>query len=140
MLRRLVGDEAFFKGVRRYYREHRFTKAGTADLQKAMELESGRDLARFFERWVFDSGVPRLRYATSVAADEATVHIEQSGELYDVPVTVTVVYADGKIADEVVRVTEAVTDARIRLTGAVRSVELNQDGAALAHFDREQRN
>ncbi len=137
MLRRLVGDEAFFKGLQRYYREHRFTKAGTADLQKAMELESGRDLARFFERWVFDSGVPRLRYATSVAADEATVRIEQTGELYDVPVTVTVLYADGKVSEEVVRVSEAVTDAKIRLTGAVRSVELNQDGAALAHFEKQ---
>jgi hypothetical protein len=137
MLRRLVGDDAFFKGVQRYYREHRFTKTGTSDLQKAMELESGRDLARFFERWVFDSGVPRLRYATSVAADEATVRIEQTGDLYDVPVTVTVLYADGKVMEEVVRVSEAVTDAKIRLTGAVRSVELNQDGAALAHFDRQ---
>ncbi len=33
MLRRLVGDEAFFAGVRRYYKEHRFTKAGTDDLR-----------------------------------------------------------------------------------------------------------
>jgi hypothetical protein len=137
MLRRLVGDDAFFKGVQRYYRDHRFTKAGTSDLQKAMELESGRDLARFFERWVFDSGVPRLRYATSVAADEATVRVEQAGELYDVPVTVTILYTDGKVTEEVVRVTEAVTDARIRLTGAVRSIEVNQDGAALAHFERQ---
>ena len=73
------------------YREHRFTKAGTADLQKAMELESGRDLARFFERWVFDSGVPRLRYATSVAADEATrAHRAGRATSYDVPVTVTI--------------------------------------------------
>jgi len=81
--------------------------------------------------------VPRLRYATSVAADEATVRIEQTGELYDVPVTVTVLYADGKVMEEVVRVSEAVTDARIRLTGAVRSIELNQDSAALAHFERQ---
>jgi hypothetical protein len=137
MLRRFIGDEAFFKGVQRYYRENRFSKAGTADLQKAMELESGRDLARFFQRWVFDSGVPRLRYTTSVTAEEATVRIEQSGELYDVPVTVTILYADGKTAEEVVRVTDAVTDTRIKLAGAVRSVELNQDHAALAHFERQ---
>jgi hypothetical protein len=137
MLRRFIGDDAFFKGVQRYYREHRFTKAGTGDLQKSMELESGRDLSRFFQRWVFESGIPRLRYTTTVAADAATVRLEQSeSELYDVPVTVTIFYADGKTAEEVVRVSEAVTDARIPLTGAVRSVELNADGAALAHFDR----
>jgi hypothetical protein len=48
MLRRLIGDEAFFAGVRRYYRDHRFTKAGTDDLRTAMEAESGRTLTRFF--------------------------------------------------------------------------------------------
>jgi aminopeptidase N len=136
MLRRLIGDEAFFAGVRRYYREHRFTKAGTDDLRTAMEAESGRNLARF-ERWVFDSGVPRLRYSTTIGADEVTVRFEQPGELYDLPVTVTLQYADGKVQDEVVVVTEAVTEARFPLKGgSVRGVEVNQDHGALAHFER----
>ena len=102
MLRRLVGDEAFFAGVQRYYKEHRFTKAGTDDLRVAMEAESGRSLSRFFERWVFDSGIPRVRYTTSVTADEVTVRFEQLGEVYDLPVTVTVQYADGRVEEEVV--------------------------------------
>ena len=33
MLRRLVGDEAFFLGVRRFYTEQRFKKAGTNDFR-----------------------------------------------------------------------------------------------------------
>ena len=33
MLRRLMGDDAFFRGLRRYYAENRFKKAGTEDLQ-----------------------------------------------------------------------------------------------------------
>jgi len=136
MLRRLVGDEAFFRGVRRYYRENRFRKAGTEDLRRAMEAESGRDLSRFFERWVFDSGIPRLRYSTSVSADEVTVRIEQSGDVYDVPVTVTIQHADGRVTEEVVLATDTVTEARIPITGGVRTVELNEDEAALAHFDR----
>jgi hypothetical protein len=136
MLRRFVGDEVFFKGVQHYYRDNRFSKAGTEDLQKAMEAESGRSLGRFFERWVFDAGIPRLRYATGVAADEATVRIEQTGDIYDLPVTVTILYSDGKSAEEVVRVSDATTEVKIKLSGAVRSVELNQDGATLAHFER----
>jgi Peptidase family M1 domain len=136
MLRRLVGDEAFFAGVRRYYREHRFAKAGTDDLRVAMEAESGRDLSRFFERWVFDSGIPRLRYSAAVGADEVTVRIEQIGEVYDLPVTVTLQQADGKVHEEVVVLGEAVTEARIRTSGAVRAVELNQDHAALAQVER----
>ena len=136
MLRRLVGDEAFFAGVRRYYREHRFAKAGTDDLRAAMEAESGRDLSRFFERWVLDSGIPRLRYSTAIGADEVTVRIEQIGEVYDLPVTVTLLQADGKVHEEVVVLGDVVTEARIRTKGPVRAVELNQDHAALAQFER----
>jgi hypothetical protein len=49
MLRRLIGDQAFFGGLRRYYSENKFQKAGTEDLQRAMEAEAGQSLTRFFE-------------------------------------------------------------------------------------------
>ena len=136
MLRRLVGDDAFFAGVRRYYREHRFTKAGTDDLRIAMEAESGRNLSRFFERWVFDSGIPRVRYSTTATADELVVRLEQTGDVYDLPVTVSVQYADGRIEEQAVALTEAVTEARIAAKGSIRSVELNQDHGALGIFER----
>jgi hypothetical protein len=136
MLRRLIGDEAFFAGVRRYYRDHRFTKAGTDDLRTAMEAESGRTLTRFFERWVFDSGIPRVRYSITIGAEEVTVRLEQSGEIYDLPVTVTLHQTDGKVREEVVLLTEAATEARLPIKGAIRSVEVNADHGALAHFER----
>ena len=41
MLRRLVGDDAFFRGIRRFYRMSRFRKAGTEDFRLAMEAETG---------------------------------------------------------------------------------------------------
>jgi hypothetical protein len=136
MLRRLIGDEAFFAGVRRYYREHRFTKAGTDDLRKAMEAESGRKLTRFFDRWVLDSGIPRVRYSTTIGAEEVSIRLEQTGETYDLPVTVALQQTDGKIREEVVLLTEASTEARFPVKGAVRSVEVNPDHGALAHFER----
>lgn len=136
MLRRLVGDEVFFAGVQRYYREHRFRKAGTDDLRLAMEAESGRSLTRFFDRWIYDSGIPRVRYATTVGSAEVMVRLEQSGELYDLPVTVTVHYGDNRSEDTIVRLTEATSETRIPVSGAVRSVEINGDHAALAAFDR----
>ena len=55
MLRRLVGDDAFFGGVREFYNEWKFRKAGTDDFRAAMEKASGRDLERFFDTWVFGS-------------------------------------------------------------------------------------
>ena len=136
MLRRLIGDEAFFGGLRQFYASHRFKKAGTDDLRKAMEAASTRDLGRFFERWIYDNAVPRLRFSSAVEGQELIVRFEQSGDIFDVPVTVGVTYSDGKTAEFVVAVTDATTEARFPLTGTLRSVEPNVDDAAVAHFDR----
>jgi hypothetical protein len=136
MLRRLVGDDAFFRGLRRYYAENRFKKAGTDDFQAAMEAETGRDLNRFFQRWIYDVPVARLRFSYSVAGQELVAKFEQVGEVFDVPVTVTVTYTDGKTAEFVVPVTEAVVEGRLALSGSVRSVDVNQDNAALAVIDK----
>ena len=136
MLRRLVGDEAFFRGVRRYYADNRFKKAGTDDLRKAMEAESGRNLERFFERWIYDSTIPRLRFSSTQDGQELAVRFEQTGEVFDLPVLVTVTYTDGKTAEHLVTLSEAVTEQRLPLTGTVRSVEVNQDGGAVAVIER----
>ena len=135
MLRRLIGDDAFFRGVRRYYVENKFKKAGTEDLQRAMEAEADRSLTRFFERWIYASGVPRIRYSTATEGQELVVRFEQIGEVYDVPVTVTLNYTDRTI-EEIVPLDEAVVEKRFPLSGSLRNVAINDDHAALGHFDR----
>ena len=136
MLRRLVGDDVFFRGVRRYYAENRYKKAGTEDLQRAMEAEAGRSLERFFERWIYQSGLPRIRYSTAVESQEVVVRFEQIGDVYDVPITVTVTMADNKVIEEVVRLTDPTFERRVAVSGSVRSVELNADHGALGTFER----
>ena len=59
MLRGILGDEAFFAGARAFLEGHRFAKAGTEDLREALEKASGRDLRPYFERWIYDTGLPR---------------------------------------------------------------------------------
>ena len=136
MLRRVVGDEAFFAGLKRFYAENRFKKASTDDLRKAMEATSGRDLTRFFERWIYDNGIPRLRYSTAVEGNELIVRFEQTGDIYDVPVTMAVTYTDGKTSEFIVQVNDVANVAQFPLTGTVRSVEANPDGAAIAVFEK----
>ena len=136
MLRRLIGDDAFFSGLRQFYAANRFKKAGTDDLRKAMEAASKRDLSRFFERWIYDNTIPRLRFSSAVDGQELIVRFDQTGEVFDIPVTVGVTYTDGKTAEFVVPIAEASTEARFTLTGTLRSVEPNVDDAAVAHFDR----
>lgn len=135
MLRRLTGDDAFFRGLRRYYAENRFKKAGTEDLQRAMEAEYDGSLDRFFERWIFESGLPRVRYSTTVEGQEVVVRFEQVGEVYDVPVTVTLQYSD-RAVDEVVALTAATIEQRFPLAGSLRSVDVNADHGALGTFEK----
>src|SRR6185312_5410791 len=63
MLRRLLGDDAFFAGLRQFYMSSRFNKAGTEDLRKAMEEASGRSLERFFERWIYNATLPHITFS-----------------------------------------------------------------------------
>jgi hypothetical protein len=137
MLRRLIGDEAFFGGLKQFYADNRFKKASTDDLRTAMEAASKRDLNRFFDRWIYDNGIPRLRYSTAVEGQELVVRFEQVGEVYDVPVTMAVTYTDGKTAEFTVVVDKATNEARLPLTGAVRTVEANPDGAAIAVIEKK---
>ena len=137
MLRRSIGDEAFFAGLKRFYADNRFKKAGTDDLRKAMEAASGRDLNRFFERWIYDNGIPRLRYSTAVEGQELVVRFEQTGDIYDVPVTMEVTYTDGKTAEFIVMVNDTTSEGRFPLTGTIRAIEANPDSAAVAIIDRK---
>jgi aminopeptidase N len=137
MLRREIGDEAFFGGVKKFYADNRFKKASTDDLRRAMELASGRDLSRFFERWIYDNGIPSLRYSTAVEGQELVVRFQQEGEVYDVPVTLAVTYADGKTAEFIVAVNDSTVEARFPLTGAIRSIDANSDGAAVAIIEKK---
>jgi aminopeptidase N len=137
MLRRLMGDEAFFAGLRDFYATWRYQKAGTDDFRTSMEKAAGHPLTRFFDRWIFGSGIPVVQFSSQVAGDDVlTARFEQKGDVYDLPVTVTIGYRDGTSEDVVVTLAEPVVERTIRLKGAVRSVEVNRDGAALADFRR----
>lgn len=61
MLRAELGDAAFFRGMRAYYRAHLHRNATTEDLRAALERASGRSLREFFARWVYASGHPRYQ-------------------------------------------------------------------------------
>ena len=135
MLRRFIGDEAFFRGLRRYYRENKYKKAGTEDLQRAMEAASERSLARFFERWIYSSSLPRVRYQSGVDGQEIVLRFEQVGDVFDIPVTVMFNYADGPV-EEVVALTDSVVEKRFPLEGTLRGIDINGDHAALGQFDR----
>ena len=108
MLRRRIGDDAFFAGLRRFYAEQKFQKADTEALRRTFEAESGRPLGRFFNQWIHGVDLPRVRFSREIAAGSVTVRLEQTTEalLFHLPVTVTITYANGRTQEEVVSLTE----------------------------------
>ena len=81
MLRGLLGDETFFKGVRAYYRAHQHSTASTDDLRAALEKVSGKDLKEFFARWVYAAGHPRYEATWSWEKTAGlTIRLKQTQE------------------------------------------------------------
>jgi aminopeptidase N len=138
MLHQMLGDEAFFRGLRRFYAENRFKKAGTDDLQHAMEHESGASLERFFGRWIYEDSFPRIGASSRVDGQELVVRFEQQGEIFDTPILVTIAYSDGRIDEHVVVSNDAAIEKRLPLSGAVRQVAFNADAGALAAIEKRQ--
>jgi len=60
MLRGTIGDSAFFRGLRTYYRTYRDSTATSTDLQRVMEKEGRTDLGWFFHQWLYQPGYPQL--------------------------------------------------------------------------------
>lgn len=55
-LRSVLGDDAFWAGLRTYTRAHAGGTVTSIDLERAMEKASGRDLSGLFADWVFGPG------------------------------------------------------------------------------------
>ncbi len=82
MLRRLLGDELFWKAIRRYALTHRGTNVVTPDLQKAIEDATGRNLDWFFDQWVYGAGHPELKaeFTWDEERKQAKVSFKQTQE------------------------------------------------------------
>lgn len=135
MLRGIIGDDAFFRGLRRYYNAMRFRKAGTDDLRRAFEAEAGRSLEGFFARWIHESDLPSIGLSY-VAGGTVVLRLEQRGKLFELPVTVTLRYRTGPDETVLVRVADRVTEVRVPTRGRqLRSVVANAGEDALVEID-----
>lgn len=137
MLRRQLGDEAFFKGLRSYYNDHREGNATTEDLKSALEKSSGKDLKEFFARWVYGAGHPRYELTWGVPvtpANTLSVHLNlnqiQEGEpfLDPVPIEFTV---NGKTERRTIHPTGKLTSTNIQVKGLVTAVKIDPDDTLL---------
>lgn len=99
LLRSVIGDEAFFAGLKRYVGENRGRAVTTDDVRIAMESAAKRDLRGFFDQWFLKPGSPELDAAWdwNESAQRVTLTLEQvqaSGggtpEVFRVPIEIEI--------------------------------------------------
>ena len=97
-LRGLVGDDAWWRGIRLYVATNKDRNVETADFRKAMETASGRDLGWFFDQWVYHGGHPELTARWRYEDDDKTLRlkvdqtqaVDDTTPLFRLPTTVEI--------------------------------------------------
>jgi aminopeptidase N len=133
MLRSRLGDEAFFRGLRGYYREHAGGLASSEDLRAALEKSSRQDLRAFFARWVYDSGHPQyeLKWEWSQNRNlQLTLTQLQPGNVFVDPVPVIVHTTSGS-RDLVLKPMARTTSQTIQFAEKPLSIEIDPKNTLL---------
>lgn len=139
MLRKRLGEDAFWRGVRRWATDHKLRSVETHDLRRTLEDETGRSLERFFFDWLERPGAPELSIETEWLPESrlarVTVKQTQPGEPFAVPLHVEFAVA-GQSAPVTLR--EEITDKETRflvpLPSRPVSVRVDPDQTVLAEI------
>jgi aminopeptidase N len=129
MLRRLVGDDAFFSGLRAYGDAHAWGTATRGDLRALFEKRTGLDLKQFWDQWLETQFRPTFRatFRTSLDASTVTLTVMQTQghsvvhpvagpndkPFYVFPLPVRITYVDGSTYDVAVHLTGVTTTVTI---------------------------
>jgi aminopeptidase N len=131
MLRRKLGDEAFFRALRRYYAAHAGGTATTEDLRHALEAECGLDLAAFFHQWLLRPGLPELGLAWrwDETARQAVLEVAQvqAGEPYELELDLAFRLGEG-VERRAVALRGARETLRVGLPAPPEAVEADPEG------------
>ncbi|HEX8386757.1 MAG TPA: M1 family aminopeptidase, partial [Rubricoccaceae bacterium] len=132
LLRRRVGDAAFFSGLRLYLARHADGNATTDDLEAALEEASGQDLTAFFRLWTRRPGLPHVDGSWAVEGGNVVVTLRQTGVPWTFPLDVRVTDAAGVTSTVRADVAGNETVVRVPVSAAPASVVLDPDVEVLA--------
>ncbi|NQX98931.1 MAG: M1 family metallopeptidase, partial [Flavobacteriales bacterium] len=103
MLRKHIGDEAFFASLKLYLETNKYTDVEMHQLRMACEKITGEDLNWFFNQWFYAKGHPELdiTYNYIDSTKTQTITIKQMQDLniapiYYLPVDIDI-YVGGKV-------------------------------------------
>lgn len=139
MLRGLMGDANFFRGIRRYYSLYAGGNASSEDFQKVMEAVGGMPLDTFFKQWLHQPGWPEytLSWHWDQNAGEAAIVVHQrQTNGFDMPVDIAFETEGGREV-RTLRIFDPKHVFRIPLQSKPVSIRLDPDGWLLKDVSME---
>ena len=110
MLRDLIGETNFKKGIRAYYQRYLNVNANTEEFRHEMEMASGQDLKYFFQQWLYQGGLPKVEVTWSYISKEKQLKITmeqvQGNYSFNIPIEIGI-DVPGQSSQEVRRFTLA---------------------------------
>lgn len=138
MLRKYMGDDAFFMGLKNYLKSNQFKAAEFHHLRLAFEEVCGEDLNWFFNQWYLGKGHPILNVSYTTDATAVTVKVNQKQKaefgLFNLPVNVTV-YDDRGETTARYWFNDEMSSVTIPTQGTVKNVIFDADAALLCKME-----
>jgi hypothetical protein len=135
MLRSLLGEPVFSEGVRSLFTDSAYQKIGTDDVRLALEAASGRDLRPYFDAWIFDTPLPRIRHRFRNETGSVSVELRVEDLPGPVRLELTLQTRQGRQAEEVTLSPEG-GSYRFAVPAPVSRVEVNSDRLLLARVEK----
>jgi len=110
MLRGFLGNEVFWEGIKVYYNKYRDLNATTSDFKNIMEDVSNKDLNLFFDQWLYNPGIFKLKgnwkYNNKNQIIINIKQIQNDGSLFKMPIEVGIIYNDNVDHLEIIEVSK----------------------------------
>lgn len=104
-LRNYLGDSIFFKAIKQYVSDYKFSNVDIFDLKKSFETVSGEDLYWFFNQWFLSKTIPHLSLSYTYNESEKTVDVKiiqenstDFNKLFVLPINILIGYGNDVIA------------------------------------------
>jgi aminopeptidase N len=134
MLRRQLGDSIFHNIIRNYYTAYAGRNADTRDFQKICEKESGKDLATFFDQWLYTPGLPELEVKWKYNSKNKTISItvtQLQKDKFLFPLEIKIKAASTKPKWETLSITKQAQQFNIPLKGKPAKLYLDPNTSLL---------
>lgn len=139
MLRHIVGDSAFFNGLKEYGDRYRFKSAVTEQFQAVMEEVSGKDLDSFFQRWIYGEYYPIYDVTYKQSGNELFIRVKQAqySDIFEMPIDIKANYSDN--SDQLWVVNNTIRDELFTIAlpnnKTINSIEFDPDNWILKKVD-----